>query len=197
MQKIDDIKSTHILDSLLSSSVSSTIEKDDDIYADIQSFQSKFKSLTRSPDVVRLMLQAEFNFHTMINVPLIDMKQQDELLQMDWSDSTFLIVDYSNVEKWIEKAVHEAERGRTIVCLVPARTSTAWFHDLCLNRANQIRFVKGKITMPPMNKPSSFPDAIIIYSTIPIKRRKVHDSKVALLQCATSLTSTDTEFKAT
>ena len=195
MQKVDEKKSMHILESLLNFSVTSSIEKGSELYADIQSFQSKFKSLTRSPDVIRLMMQAEFNFHTMIDLTNIkdDMQKKKDILQSEWSDSTFLVVDYGNVEKWLLKAISEAETGKTVVCLIPARTSTAWFHDLCLNRGNQIRFVKGKVTMN-QNRPSVNPDAIVVYSSIPIKKRKKNDNGVAILECSTGLASTDTIF---
>ena len=44
---------------------------------------------------------------------------------------------------WIKKAVTEADAGATVVMLIPARTNTNWFHDLCLKRG-EVRFVRGR-----------------------------------------------------
>lgn len=41
------------------------------------------------------------------------------------------------IEKWMKKAY---ESSATVVCLVPARTDTKWFHDFVLGKA-EIRFI--------------------------------------------------------
>jgi site-specific DNA-methyltransferase (adenine-specific) len=33
------------------------------------------------------------------------------------------------IRRWLRKAREENVRGATVVCLVPARTDTAWWHD--------------------------------------------------------------------
>lgn len=45
--------------------------------------------------------------------------------------------------RWIRKAFEESRRGATVVCLVPARTETAWWHDYCLK--GEIRFIRGRL----------------------------------------------------
>lgn len=47
------------------------------------------------------------------------------------------------IGKWIKKAHEESKRGSIVVCLIPARTETKWFHEYCLDA--EIRFVKGRI----------------------------------------------------
>lgn len=34
-------------------------------------------------------------------------------------------------------------RGATVVMLIPARTNTVWFHDICLKHG-EVRFVRGR-----------------------------------------------------
>lgn len=64
-------------------------------------------------------------------------------LRQDWASSTWCNPPYGReIGKWVRKARLEAERGNTVVCLLPARTDTRWFHDYVLGRA-EIRFVRG------------------------------------------------------
>jgi site-specific DNA-methyltransferase (adenine-specific) len=44
---------------------------------------------------------------------------------------------------WVRKARDAAALGATVVILLPARTNTNWFHDICLRFA-EIRFVRGR-----------------------------------------------------
>lgn len=47
-------------------------------------------------------------------------------------------------DKWVEKCNHEANQGANIVCLLPARTDTLWFHYHVYNKF-KIEFIKGRI----------------------------------------------------
>ena len=49
----------------------------------------------------------------------------------------------SPLSRWVAKAADEASRGATVVMLVPARTNTNWFHDVCLAKG-EVRFVRGR-----------------------------------------------------
>ncbi len=51
-----------VLHGLLESSVSGVVEQSDDAFAAIKSFQSSFRQISRTPEMIRLVLQAEFNF---------------------------------------------------------------------------------------------------------------------------------------
>jgi|1_EtaG_2_1085319.scaffolds.fasta_scaffold02078_8 site-specific DNA-methyltransferase (adenine-specific) len=48
-----------------------------------------------------------------------------------------------DVPNWLKKGIDEAKRGCISCFLIPARTNTRWFHDLCL-QADEVRFVKGR-----------------------------------------------------
>lgn len=71
-------------------------------------------------------------------------------LEEDWRPfrAAFVNPPYGRVlTDWVLKAVDE--RGHidsgTIVLLLPARTDTAWWHDLILPNAHEIRFVRGRL----------------------------------------------------
>lgn len=193
MYKVQDKTVNNTLSSLLSSSVSGTVKKSDEAFAAIRSFQSSFKQISRTPEMIRIMLQTEFNFDGVIDVGGVTDADKQRFLKMDWFDCTFVVVDYSNVEPWLKKIHSEVEKGRTVVALVPSRTSTVWFHESVLEVADEVRFVKGRVILTGSDRPSAFPDAICVFKRF-IKKRKRTKHSVAILKCRTSFTSDETRF---
>jgi hypothetical protein len=190
MYKVEDKTLGDTLDSLISSSVTGTVNTSDSAFAAIKSFQSNFKQLVRTPNMIRLMLQVEFNFSGVVDASDSNINKK-QALNTDWFDSTFVVTDYSSVEQWLKKAISEAEKGRTVVCLVPSRTNTHWFHDLVLDTAIEVRFVKGRVTMTSKTSASSMADTLVIYQGIPNKRRRLKgSSQVAVIKCSTDMQST-------
>lgn len=63
-----------------------------------------------------------------------------------WSiwNTTWLNPPYSNPYPWVKKSYKESLRGSNIVCLLPADTSTKWFHEWVIGKA-EVRFVQGRI----------------------------------------------------
>ena len=47
------------------------------------------------------------------------------------------------LSRWVSKAQSESLNGATVVMLIPARTNTNWFHDVCL-KFGEVRFVRGR-----------------------------------------------------
>jgi site-specific DNA-methyltransferase (adenine-specific) len=97
-------------------------------------------------------------------------------LKADWGGQTvFCNPPYSKRKKdkpgqedWIEKAYKESsENGATVVMLIPARTDTIAFHEYILGKAQEIRFVKGRLkfeTDRKANKEAApFPSMIVIF----------------------------------
>ena len=48
-----------------------------------------------------------------------------------------------SLKSWVERAYSQSLAGATVVMLIPARTNTAWFHDVCLQHG-EVRFVRGR-----------------------------------------------------
>ena len=143
--------------------------------ADIRSFQLTYKTLSRTPDIIRMLLQLEFGFTGTVDANRTE--NPEELLEKDWYDVSFVVADYGKPEKWCIKSIEEAQKGKTIVCLLPARTNTAWFHDCVLNAAKEIRFVKGRIQFKG-NKTNPTPDALVIFTK---KAQAVPDTQTVVL----------------
>jgi len=102
-------------------------------------------------------------------------KEADGLTQ-DWTpfETIFMNPPYGRViGGWMKKAHETAQAGSTVVCLVPARTDTAWFQDYCLDPKYEIRFIKGRLKFSNSKNSAPFPSAIVIMKTIIPKELKV------------------------
>ena len=89
-------------------------------------------------------------------------KEIDALTQ-DWDGVCWMNPPYGrDVPKWLQKAIDESMRGVTTVCLIPARTNTGWFHDLCFKQG-EVRFVKGRPKFGDADHGLPFPLAVVIY----------------------------------
>mgnify|MGYP001820679721 FL=1 len=66
------------------------------------------------------------------------------------------------IGKWMKKAYEESQKGCTVVCLVPSRTDTKWWHDYAM-KADEIRYIKGRLKFGGAKNSAPFPSAIVIY----------------------------------
>lgn len=179
-----------VLTALLDSSVSGVVQRSDDAFAAIRSFQSSFRQIHRTPEMIRVMLQAEFNFEGVVDASVMDPAAAEEALAGDWFGCTFVVADYADVERWVDRFREEVAEGRTVVALLPARTNAGWFHTGVLEVADEVRFVRGRVQFA---RPSGFPDLIAVYRRhVPKRERKA--TEVAVISCSTSFTGTGTSF---
>ena len=51
--------------------------------------------------------------------------------------------------------------GATVVCLVPSRTDTKWWHDYAMK--GKIEFIKGRLKFGNAKNNAAFPSSLIIY----------------------------------
>jgi phage N-6-adenine-methyltransferase len=90
-----------------------------------------------------------------------------DALRIDWNHNSrgkpiWLNPPYGRVIKdWMRKANEVAEAGSTVVCLVPARTDTHWWHDYCIN-AYEIRYIRGRLKFGGQKNSAPFPSAIVV-----------------------------------
>jgi site-specific DNA-methyltransferase (adenine-specific) len=95
-----------------------------------------------------------------------------DALTMDWKyhsqgGSIFLNPPYGRkIGKFVQKAYEESLKGVTVVCLIPARTDTRWFHDYCVK--GEIRFLKGRLKFKnrdgdPLPTPAPFPSMVVVF----------------------------------
>lgn len=85
--------------------------------------------------------------------------EQDGLKQ-EWDGVCWMNPPYGKaIGKWVKKA---AESKATVVCLLPARTDTKWFHEYIYGKA-EIRFVKGRIKFGNSKNSAPFPSMVVIF----------------------------------
>ena len=90
---------------------------------------------------------------------------EDDGLKQDWSnDVVFMNPPYGReIKYWVQKAYEESLKGATVVCLIPSRTDTKYWHDYIFGKADDIRFIKGRLKFGGSKNPAPFPSAVIVY----------------------------------
>ena len=86
-------------------------------------------------------------------------------LSREWGSITFINPPYGRkIYKWLEKAYQESLKNKTVVCLIPSRTDTRWWHEFVM-KAKEIRFLKGRLKFGNAKNSAPFPSAIVVYRT--------------------------------
>ena len=63
---------------------------------------------------------------------------------------------------WVKKAYEESLKPDTlVVCLLPARTDTKWYHDYCTK--GDVKFIKGRIKYGGCKVNAPFPSMIVTF----------------------------------
>lgn len=88
---------------------------------------------------------------------------EDDGLQQEWKGKCWMNPPYGRgIGEWVRKAYESARAGAVVVCLVPARTDTAWWHDYCMK--GQVEFVRGRIKFGTAKHNAPFPSAVVTFS---------------------------------
>jgi site-specific DNA-methyltransferase (adenine-specific) len=102
----------------------------------------------------------------------------EDALKADWSkfmmdngeDASifFLNPPYSQISAFMKKAYEESLKGAVVVCLIPVRSDTRYWHDYVM-KADEIRFIKGrlKFTNPlvPDTTSATFPSCVVVFDS--------------------------------
>lgn len=93
---------------------------------------------------------------------------EDNGLLQDWSNNiVFMNPPYGReIKHWIKKAYTESLKGATVVCLIPARTDTTYWHDYIFDKADDIRFLRGRLKFGDSKNSAPFPSAIVVYKGV-------------------------------
>lgn len=88
-------------------------------------------------------------------------RQEDGLCQ-PWEGKVFMNPPYGReIGKWMRKAYEESLTGAVVVCLVPARTDTRWWHDYAMH--GHIFFFDGRLRFGNAKHPAPFPSAVVTF----------------------------------
>ena len=87
----------------------------------------------------------------------------DDGLIQDWTfDVCWMNPPYGRtIGKWVKKAYESSLQGATVVCLLPSRTDTAWWHDYAIK--GEVRFLRGRLKFSGHKNSAPFPSAVVIF----------------------------------
>lgn len=113
-------------------------------------------------------LNAEFRFDTDVCADAQNAKcarfftQEQDGLAQAWTGVCWMNPPYGkNIGLWMEKAMNSAAAGATVVCLVPSRTDTRWWHEYAMR--GEVRFVRGRLKFGDAKTGAPFPSAVVIF----------------------------------
>jgi phage N-6-adenine-methyltransferase len=64
---------------------------------------------------------------------------------------------------WAHKCFQASREGAHVVLLAHARTDTRWFHDWVYGKADDIRFLRGRLRFGDGQQSAPFPSLVAIY----------------------------------
>ena len=83
-------------------------------------------------------------------------------IRFSWLGVTRKDSPYSAIGDWMRKAHHESKGGATVVCLIPSRTDTGYWHRHVIH-ADEIRFIRGRLKFGSSKNSAPFPSAVVIF----------------------------------
>lgn len=87
---------------------------------------------------------------------------EDDALTQEWKGTCWMNPPYGKgLDAWIRKAYKSAQKGATVVCLIPSRTDRDWWHDYCMR--GEIRYIRGRIKFVGAKDNAPFASAVVIF----------------------------------
>jgi phage N-6-adenine-methyltransferase len=88
-------------------------------------------------------------------------RAEDGLAQ-EWTGVCWMNPPYGRqIGRWVQKAYEAAQSGATVVCLLPARTDTAWWHDYVMR--GKVTFIRGRLRFVGGASSAPFPSAVVVF----------------------------------
>ena len=106
--------------------------------------------------------------HENTKVPDNFFTKLEDGLNQDWGGNIcWMNPPYGRgIDKWIRKAFSASLKPNTkVVCLLPSRTDTKWFHSYCAK--GEIWFLKGRLKFGGAKNSAPFPSMIVIFAFPP------------------------------
>jgi len=130
-----------------------------------------------TPDIVYSNLNKEFNFNTDVCAVASNAKcdhfysPEEDGLKQEWTGVCFMNSPYGRkIGKWVRKAYLSSLSGATVVCLLPSRTDTKWWHDYVM-KSDDIRFIKRRLKFGNAKHNAPFPSVVVVFR--PLSNKKI------------------------
>jgi site-specific DNA-methyltransferase (adenine-specific) len=88
----------------------------------------------------------------------------DDGLAQTWTGRVWCNPPYGRaIGLWLRKALESVQSGSAelVVCLVPARTDTAWWHDIAAK--GEVEFLPGRVRFGGASSGAPFPSAVVVF----------------------------------
>ena len=125
-----------------------------DLWATPQDFFDRLNSVFRFDlDVCALPENAKCtNYYT----------PETDGLKQEWKGTVWMNPPYGRgIDAWVRKAFESAQAGAVVVCLLPARTDTKWWHSYCLK--GEVTFIQGRLKFGGHKNNAPFPSAVVVF----------------------------------
>ena len=113
-------------------------------------------------------LNAEFRFDLDVCATVENAKcdrffdKGDDGLKQKWTGTIWMNPPYGrDIAKWMQKAFESSLEGATVVCLVPARPDTQWWHNYATR--GEIRSYKGRLKFGGAENAAPFGSAVVVF----------------------------------
>ena len=114
-------------------------------------------------------LNSIFNFQTDVCADANNAKcdkfytEQMNGLDQDWHGVCWMNPPYGRaISDWIKKAYDSCvDNKATVVCLIPARTDTRYWHEYCAK--GEVFYLKGRLKFGNAVNSAPFPSAIVVF----------------------------------
>jgi phage N-6-adenine-methyltransferase len=88
---------------------------------------------------------------------------EQDALRQEWTGVVWANPPYGReIGRWLKKGWESAQQGATVVCLVPARTDSQWWHTYCMK--GNIFFVRGRLRFADAQNSAPFPSAVVVFN---------------------------------
>jgi phage N-6-adenine-methyltransferase len=73
------------------------------------------------------------------------------------------------ISRWVQKAYESSlDAGTVVVCLLPARTDTKWWHEYVAAHARRVEFIRGRLKFRngkngAAKNSAPFPSALVVF----------------------------------
>jgi phage N-6-adenine-methyltransferase len=126
-----------------------------DLWATPQAFFDKYNSIYKFDiDVCAVSSNAKCDKY---------FSPEEDGLKQNWNGVCWMNPPYGRtIKSWVKKAYESSLNGAIVVCLLPSRTDTAWWHDYCIK--GQIEFIRGRLKFGNATNSAPFPSAVVVFN---------------------------------